>query len=372
MTHVRAILLLLVLALGCRKPPVVAPMLPVQRDAPDVSVLSATQQPAPLPPPLPQPAILQPLDVRLTADIGRGGTVLLDLREDGVWAKSVDGVRKERLVQTDATWLWPDAQTRVLWLWRELGGELQALDLAAPLPEPVTVAIGVPAGLGWQWTKRTVAGPDDARLRLSLDPHDPGFQFGLPPEPGHWNAPRRWKACAHSKNPRALAICPKLAPGAEALLHAWSERLVGKETVAQLGHANAPVSGCSSETCGVAHAMGATHWWLVPAAVWTDCCRRGNQLYDPRTRRFLRLGSGKMLPGPSGDRRDTVEFLWLCPQNDVIVTESGVVPLEPPGALRFGDADACLGGLPLRTPNQPCPQGDQCEEEPPDAATDVQ
>ena len=77
-----------------------------------------------------------------------------------------------------------------------------------------------------------------------------------------------------------------------------------------------------------------------------------------------------MLPKPSGDRRDTVETLWLCPQGDAIVTESGVVPLEPPGALRFGDADACLGGQPLRTPSLPCPQGDQCEDEPPIGATD--
>ena len=120
---------------------------------------------------------------------------------------------------------------------------------------------------------------------------------------------------------------------------------------------------CPDETCGVAHAIPFTRWTLVPATVWTDCCRRGHQLYDPKTRKFLRLRTGKMVPKPSTNSLDSIEFLWLCPMGDALVTQAGVVPLNPPGALRFGDADACLGGQPIATPSLPCPEGDQCEEE---------
>ncbi len=369
MTHVRKLMVMLVVLMACRPAPSRVPQPAPAQPRPVAPVPAPpvhTEMPA-LPPEPPPPL---PLDERLAAQIGLGGAVLLDLREDGVWAKSLDGSRKELLATTDATWLWPDAQTRVLWLWRETAGELRALDLSVPLPQSVTIATGVPAGLAWQWPKRPMMGPDDARLRLSLDPQDVGFQYGLPPVPGHWDAPRRWKTCGHGKGKPVEAVCPTLAAGSEALLRIWAQRTLDAENPAHLGHVGTQPSGCTAQTCGVAHALGSLHWWLVPATVWTDCCRRGHQLYDTRSRRFLRLGSGKMLPTPSGDRRDTVETLWLCPQGDAIVTESGVVPLEPPGPLRFGDADACLGGQPVRTPSLPCPQGDQCEDEQPEAATD--
>ena len=89
------------------------------------------------------------------------------------------------------------------------------------------------------------------------------------------------------------------------------------------------------------------------------------QLYDPAAHRFLRLTSGKLAAQPSTDRRDALEFVWLCPTGDVAVTDAGVVPLLPPGPLRFGAADACLGGVPVRVPAAACPEGDQCEDEPP-------
>ena len=353
----------LALLTACRQPP---PSAQPPHAAPPPLPAPVVAQPippdvAPPPPPAPKPPL--PLDERLAADIGQGGAVLLDIRDDGVWAKSLDGARKERLVPNDATWLWPDAQARVLWLWREDGGELRALDLATPLPEPVTIATAVPTGLAWHWPKRAMLGPDDARLRLSLDPHDAGFQYSLPPQPGKWNAPLRWKTCGTGKDKQAEAACPKLGPVAQPLLKSWGLRAEGVPNAARLGRASPQPQGCTSATCGEAHTLPVGHWWLVPATVWSDCCRRGHQLYDPRSKKFLRLGSGKLLPAPSGDRRDTMEFLWLCPHGDAIVTESGVVPLEPPGPLQFGAADACLGGLPLRTPSLPCPQGDQCEEE---------
>ena len=369
MANFARLLVILALLPACRQSPAPAPpALPPPAPAPAPEVVAPPPPAAVVAvavPPLPLP-----LDERLTAQIGQGHAVLLDLREDGVWAKSLDGARKEQLAATAATWLWPDAQTRVLWLWREADGALQALDLAVPLPQPVTVATGVPVGLAWLWPTRAMVGPDDARLRLSLDPRDVGFQFGLPPEPGRWEAPRRWRTCGRGKAKRLEPQCPVLAPGAEALLRSWAGRISAETRLAGLGRAGAQPIGCTPQSCGVAHTLGATHWWLVPAAVWSDCCRRGHQLYDARTHRFLRLGAGKLVANPSGDRRDTVESLWLCPLGDAIVTESGVVPLEPPGALRFGDADACLGGQPLRTPSLPCPQGDQCEDDPANAATD--
>ena len=360
-------LALLLLLTACREPP--QPSLP-------------SPAPLPAPPPFvaqplaqdvttvvaPEPKPPLPLDERLVLEIGQGGAVLLDIRDDGVWAKSLDGVRKERIVPNDATWLWPDAQTRVLWLWREDGNELRALDLAVALPEAVTIATNVPAGLAWLWPKRVGIGPEDAQLRLSLDPRDVGFQYTLPQQPGKWNAPRKWKTCGTGKKDAEVA-CPVLAPNALFLVKSWVLRTEAAGTVAKLGRASPRPQGCTAATCGEAHTLPFGHWWLVPATVWSDCCRRGHQLYDPRQKKFLRLVSGKMLPVPSGDRRDTVEFLWLCPQGDAIVTESGVVALEPPlpdgqhRPLQFGAADACLGGLPLRTPSLPCPQGDQCEEE---------
>ncbi len=185
MANFARLLVILALLPACRQSPAPAPpALPPPAPAPAPEVVAPPPPAAVVAvavPPLPLP-----LDERLTAQIGQGHAVLLDLREDGVWAKSLDGARKEQLAATAATWLWPDAQTRVLWLWREADGALQALDLAVPLPQPVTVATGVPVGLAWLWPKRAMVGPDDARLRLTLDPRDVGFQFGLPPEPGRW------------------------------------------------------------------------------------------------------------------------------------------------------------------------------------------
>ncbi len=358
------LLLLLPAVVACRPPPPV----PVTAAHAHAQVALPPPQPPPPspPPPVVPPPVLppRPLDERLAAEVGQGGAVLLDLREDGVWAKSVDGTRKERLLAGEATWLWPDARTRVLWLWREADGALAALDLAVPLPQAVTVATGVSNGLAWHWDKDATLGPEDARLRLSFEARNVGFQFRLPPEPGHWHAPPRWKLCARAKHEEALGICPEIAPGTDALLPLLANRAREHQPRPRLGRAGPQPPACSATTCGPAHALPGTQWWLVPATVWSDCCRLGHQLYDPRTHRFLRLGSGKLQPTASGDRRDTVEFVWICPPGDVLVTESGAVPLEPPGALRFGDADACLGGQPLRTPSLPCPQGDQCEDEP--------
>lgn len=360
--------LVLLLLVACREPPLVVSQPPPQPAAavppsPTPHLAAATTETSqPAPPPLAR-------DEQLRAEVGLGGTVLLDLREDGLWAKSLDGARRQQIAEVTATWLWVDAQTRVLWLWREEGGELRALDLAVPLPEVVTVATGVPTGLAWLWPKRPVVGPDDAKLRLAFEPGDVGFQYSLPPEPGRWTAPRRWRTCGHAKKRQTEPACPTLAPGTDAFLRILAARAAAQPVPPLLGRASAPPQGCPSQACGAARTLGVTHWSLVPAAVWSDCCRRGHQLYDARARRFLRLGTGKLLPRPSGDRRDTVEFLWLCPQGDAVVTESGVVPLEPPGSLRFGDADACLGGQPVRTPSLPCPQGDQCEDDAGENAT---
>ena len=354
----RCLALCLWMALACRPvappaaPPPPPPPLPPSTALPLPPAVTPAQVTAPV----------APLDERLAVEVGQGESVLIDLQGDGVWAKSQGGARRERIVPGDFSAVWPDSAARLLWLWREQEGDLHAVDLTLPLPTAVTIAEHVPAGLAWLWPRRPQLGPEDARLRLSLRPSDVGFQFALPPRPGHWNAPRRWKACAPRRAPPTEPVCPALASGAELALRAWARRAAAAAPPAPLLPASPMPPGCSAASCGRPHALPGSHWWLVPAPVWSDCCRRGHQLYDVRARRFLRLGSGRLLPTPSSDRRDAVEFMWLCPLGDVVVSESGVIPLEPPGPLRFGEADACLGGRPLRTPSLPCPDGDQCEE----------
>lgn len=366
-------LAMLTLLLACGKPR--SP--PVEMPQPPEEQLQEPEPPAKVPEPqtpseIGEP-VLQPLDERLEAEVGAGKSVLLDLREDGLFARTEDGKHRERLVAGEWNAVWPDAQTRTVWLWRQLqtgldgqDGDLSVLDLSVPLPESQTLATHVPPGLAFYWGKSVQNGPDDARLRLSLDPHAPGFQYRVPPTPGHWQDPPRWNLCMKALKPPV--DCPRMATGAEDMLRTLAARMLDAPPQPRMGKAppewkKTAIPGCTADLCGAPHTLPHAHWWLVPAAVWSDCCRVGHQLYDPKTKRFLRLVSGHLAQKPSSDRRDTVEFLWVCPHDDAVVTESGVVPLNPPGALKFGDADACLGAIPVRVPSLPCPQGDQCEEE---------
>lgn len=384
------------LLLGCQPqpPPVLSGSSPAalaqhppQARAPAMPLpvpVSATLAPA-LPADPPAPPTRLATDARLVSVAGSDRAVLVDARGDGVWARTLDGSVDERLVGGVWNTVWPDAAARVLWLWRESSGTLAVVDLTQvqptglDLPQAVTVATGVDAGVSLSPLIRpaaprlaqrtavegeTTVGP---RLRLDLAAQPPGFWYRSPPQPGHWRDPPLWRPCTRTGYKPVSPRCPHLAPNASPLLGILAARALAAVAPGPTpvpGRLRTLLPGCAREACGRPVALPGTRWWLVPAAVWTDCCRRGYQLYDHESQRFLRLTTGQLHPGPSTDRRDAVEFLWLCPGGEAVVTESGVVPLEPPGPLQFGRADACLGALPVRVPSQPCPQGDQCEEEP--------
>ncbi len=240
---------------------------------------------------------------RLEAQVGAGGPVAILPSDAGLTASNLDGTVTEVLVPGVVSWVLVDNITSTVWFFREgprkegakPARDLLALDLRSAETKAVVIIASMPSDSG-------DAAPETVGIRT---PH--GYLSV--------DSPQSSRVDIHVDGKPKLVADARLQATWLDDVGAWERKVLrkvrltaaGKKLLVQLSrrakaHAppsppqeparvRVPTDACEDpKNCGVARALDGTPYWLVTTS-WGcgDGCYSTEQLFDPRTKRFLNL-----------------------------------------------------------------------------------
>jgi hypothetical protein len=286
------------------------------------------------------------LAASLRAELGAGGSVAVLGSYEGLIALSADGTRRRQLVPGKVFNVRVDHRGDVIWYRTEKTRtyDLMAIDLEAAKIAPMLVARDL--GL-MEEPDIAYADPDEVTppghegLTLRLTRTGPLLERSVEPCTGK----RRWDCskakrlpCVESPGKR----CPTLEAAALPFLTTLGERGAGRSLVAPpVAKATTPrveLGEFSCRGCGVSTVIPGTAYWAVSTQAMGDFCHLVNQVYDPKTREFIDLDSGKRQAAPFGELGVELDDAWISAAGDAFIQggvlhtfDHGRVPWKGPG-----------------------------------------
>lgn len=293
------------------------------------------------------------LEDRLLAEVGTGRPVAILAWYDGLVAMSADGARIRLLVPGPTEWALVDDRARVIWFGkvgepRKVEGEevdtvdIWVLDLTAEGTAPRLIARGLQTGL-----EVFVSHPPHARgkradevgfgrgyspsIRIQMDEKRPRFEaeggiyadIGIADTAEHLKAVRRAQPDATTR----AFLLTLVARGKDR-----TATLPAPDQPAPPDRLPVPVDDCEEEDiCGAVSAFtGTPYWRVIVEHSCGDACFPVENLYDPRTRKWIDPNDPAVTSDtPIGDAA-AVAQAFIARDGSAFIMDGAVFPFGKP------------------------------------------
>ena len=294
------------------------------------------------------------LEERILAEVGAGKPVAILAWYDGLIAMSSDGARIRLLAPGPTEWALVDERARVIWFGkvgepRKVEGEevdtvdIWVLDLMAEGLEPRLIAPALQTGL-----EVSVSYPPDAKgkrpdeigfgrgygpsIRILLDEKRPRFdaEGGIYADIGIADTAEHMKAVRRAQPD----------PATRAFLQALVARGVGRTATLPVPAARpappdrlpVPIDNCEQEDiCGAVTAFtGTPYWRVVVEHSCGDACHPSENLYDPRTRKWIDPNDPAVTSDKPIGEAAAVAQAFIARDGSAFVMDGAVYPFGKP------------------------------------------
>jgi hypothetical protein len=270
----------------------------------------------------------------LNDELGRSGSVAVLGSYDGLIALSVDGKLRRTLVPGRSFGVRVDNRSEVIWYRADKTGttsDLMVIDLREPnvRPQLVISGVGLTEDPDIAYDNPDEVSPPAMRDNvLTLGQAGPTLQ-------------RRVDTCAGKRRrgcPKFVRVpcepppkgtrCLRIEPGALPLLTQLANRAAGRSLFLATEKAPAPkpiaMGELACRRCGRASVIPGTPYLAVLTEALGDFCHVVAQVYDPKTREYLDIDSGRRSPTPFGELGVTFGDAWVSGAGDAFIQQGAL------------------------------------------------
>jgi hypothetical protein len=285
----------------------------------------------------------------LTDELGRSGSVAVLGSYEGVIALSADGKLRRTLVPGRSFGVRVDNRSEVIWYRADKTGtrsDLMVIDLRKPNVQPQLVVPGIglteDPDVAYE-TPDEVSPPARAQNILLLGEAGPVLQRRVDTCAG-----KRRRGCPKfvrvpCEPPPKAKRCLQIEASALPLLKELAARAAGRSLFLATEKAPAsqpiPMGELACRRCGRASAIPGTPYLAVLTQAEGDFCHVVAQVFDPKTREFIDIDSGRRSPTPFPELGVDFGDAWVSGAGDAFIQQGVLHTFKAGRVLWKGPAE---------------------------------